>query len=171
MYNNYYGSYPGSGIGTMMWGVFAGLIWLAVLLGIAAYVLTALAYWKMGKKAGIDWAWVAWIPAGSVFVMAKMARWQNWALWPILLVAGILVAWIPVINVAYMGVIIFVMVQAGQVMESFHYSYAWMVLCFIPVVGTIIYLIILLRIAFLPNVAYHEPLARNAFGSPRVYLD
>lgn len=173
MYNNGYGPfspYP-TGLSNMMAGVFLGLFWLVILLGLAGYILTALAYWKMGKKAGIEWAWVAWIPGGSGFVIAKMARWQNWQLWPILLLAGILVSWIPVVNIAYIGVAVLVMIQAGQVMESFHYSYAWMLLSFVPVIGTVIYLVVLLRIAFLPNVRYHEPPPRNAFGSPLVYAD
>ena len=56
--------------------------------------------------------------------------------------------------------------QAVQVLESFHYSYAWLILSLVPLVGTIIYLVVLLRIALRPEVQFDAPRARTVFGSP-----
>lgn len=161
----YYGG-PSGGIFSFL----GGFLWLIIVLSVAGYVLTALAYWKMGQKAGIQWSWVAWIPGGSTFVIAKMANWQYWSLWPTLTVAGILIAWIPVLDLAYIAAPVFVLVQAGQVLESFHYSYAWLILSLIPVVGTVIFLVVLLRIAFLPDVQFHAPPKQTVFGSPLVRM-
>ena len=59
-----------------------GIVVFAVLL----YVLNGLIFMRIGRKAGVDWAWVAWIPGGAVFVVARVADWPYWALWPILVV-------------------------------------------------------------------------------------
>jgi uncharacterized membrane protein YoaK (UPF0700 family) len=97
-----------------------------------------------------------------------MANWNTWALWPIITLAGILIAWVPVLNLVYIAAPIFILVQAGQVLESFHYSYAWLILSLVPLVGTIIYLVVLLRIALRPDVQFDAPRARTVFGSPVV---
>ncbi len=169
-----YGNYGGSNgyYGGSYGGMFAflgSIIWLIIILVIASYVLTALAYWKMGKKAGVEWSWVAWIPGGATFVVAKMANWNTWALWPIITLAGVLIAWVPVLNLVYIAAPIFILVQAGQVLESFHYSYAWLILSLVPLVGTIIYLVVLLRIALRPEVQFDAPRARTVFGSPMIW--
>jgi hypothetical protein len=60
---------------------------------------------------------------------------------------------------------VFTMIQWGQVMEQFGYSYAWLMWNFLPVIGNIVFFVILLRIAFRKEVQYHESGLRTVFGS------
>ena len=165
----YYGGYGygGGPFGGMM-AFFGSVMWLIMIVGVLLYAGTAYVYWQLGKRAGVEWAWVAWIPGGTTFVVAKMANWNHWALWPILLVAGILISWIPFIGMAYMAAAIFVLVQQGQVLEGYGKSYAWLVLNFVPVIGTIAFLLMLLQLAVSPATRYRAAGARSVFGSPMV---
>ena len=201
------------------------LLLLALIIGIAAYVVEGLALFLMGRKAGISWAWVAWIPGAQNFVMAKMAKWKAWALFPtvtlvwtvVMLQYGMVLMMIaesyvnvhqsftfspkaPLPSVASMhpatvysissasttmlhGVFpmimvvipfvegiailfaVFTMIQWGQVLERFGYSYAWLMWNLLPVIGNIVFFVILLRIAFRSEVQYQASGMRTMFGS------
>ena len=201
------------------------LLLLALIIGIAVYVVEGLALFRMGKKANISWAWVAWIPGAQNFVIAKMARWKAWALFPtvtlvwavVILQFGMVLMMIaesyvniqksftfspkaPLPPVAsmhpvtvtsmnsepttmlhgvfpmIMGVMplvegiailfaVFTMIQWGQVMERFGYSYAWLMWNFLPVIGNVVFFVILLRIAFRKEVQYQAQGTRTVFGS------
>lgn len=186
---------------------------VALIFAVGSYVVNGLALFLMGRKAGISWAWVAWIPGAMNFVTAKMANWKSWALFPILTLvwAGIFVivgmilmglaAYVntqhfstlgslspmtPVYSVPpliYPGILpvimvvmsliegiailfaVFTMIQWGQVLERFGYSYAWIMWNFLPVIGSVVFFIILLRIAFRKEVQYQAPEVRTVFGS------
>ena len=198
---------------------------VALIFAIGSYVVNGIALFLMGRKAGISWAWVAWIPGAQNFVIAKMARWKAWPLFPILtLVWAVLIvpsglalmgisdsyvnvhqsitfspmaplppvasmhpvtvtsmssgpttvmhgvfpwilAVIPVIEGIAILFAVFAMIQEGQVLERFGYSYAWIMWNFLPVIGTIVFFVILLRIAFRKEVQYHESGMRTVFGS------
>ena len=192
---------------------------VAITFGIIAYVIEGLTLYRMGKKAGVTWAWVAWIPGAQNFVVARMARWKAWALFPILTlffaglifpigIGGIsfsvmssihhlshtapLVAPMhsapgafahsappivaPMLFPAFFAIMpfvegisillsVFTMVQFGQVLERFGYSYAWLMWNFLPVIGYIVFFVILFRIAFRKDVQYQDSGMRTMFGS------
>ena len=60
---------------------------------------------------------------------------------------------------------VFAMIQWGQVLERFGYSYAWIMWNFLPLIGTIVFFVILLRIAFRKKVQYQVQGTRTVFGS------
>ena len=175
---------------------------VALIFAIGSYVVNGIAIFLMGRKAGISWAWVAWIPGAQNFVIAKMARWKAWALFPILTLVGVVVSMtaqmifigigqfmsksaasplLPhptmpstvivmmismfLIEGVVMLVAVFTMIQWGQVLERFGYSYAWLMWNFLPVIGTIVFFVILLRIAFRNEVQYQVQGTRTVFGS------
>ena len=177
---------------------------IAITFGVIVYVIEGLTLFRMGKKAGVSWAWVAWIPGAQNFVVARMARWKAWALFPILtlvfaglifpvgigigdfmipfhsapgafahsappIVAPIIFPALFVIMSIGDGISIllsvFTMVQFGQVLERFGYSYAWLMWNFLPAIGTIVFLVILFRIAFRKDVQYQDSGMRTMFGS------
>ncbi|MEQ6377384.1 hypothetical protein RZN22_10095 [Bacillaceae bacterium S4-13-58] len=43
-----------------------------VILGIIGYVLTAFAVMKMAQNENIDYAWLAWIPIGNMWVLGEL---------------------------------------------------------------------------------------------------
>jgi hypothetical protein len=179
---------------------------VALIFAIGSYVVNGIALFLMGRKAGISWAWVAWIPGAQNFVIAKMARWKAWPLFPILTLVGAGIAMtaqmifigigigivqfmskssasaslphpaIPSTGIVMMiimflieGVVmlvaVFAMIQEGQVLERFGYSYAWIMWNFLPAFGTIVFFVILLRIAFRKEIQYQASGMRTVFGS------
>ena len=175
---------------------------VALIFAIGSYVMNGIAIFLLGRKAGISWAWVAWIPGAQNFVIAKMARWKAWPLFPILTLVGAGIAMtaqmifigivqfmskssasaslphpaIPSTGIVMMiimflieGVVmlvaVFAMIQEGQVLEQFGYSYAWIMWNFLPVIGTIVFFVILLRIAFRKEIQYQASGMRTVFGS------
>ncbi len=102
---------------------------------------------RLGKRAGISWAWVSWIPGGAGFVQAKIINWDLFWLFPTLSLAGVLidrihyVGWLITLVVA-----VFSMIQAGQLLGAFGRSPYLVLLNLIPIVGSIIYLVILFKI-------------------------
>ena len=177
---------------------------IAITFGVIVYVIEGLTLFRMGKKAGVSWAWVAWIPGAQNFVVARMARWKAWALFPILTLVfaglifpigiGIVDFMIPFHSVpgafahsapplvapllfpAFFAIMpfvegisvllaVFTMVQFGQVLERFGYSYAWLMWNFLPVIGYIVFFVILFRIAFRKDVQYQDSGMRTMFGS------
>lgn len=172
------------------------LLILALITGIAAYVVEGLALFRMGKKASISWTWVAWIPGAENFVMALMnfaasvSMHQSFALnsvaplppvtsmHPVTVTSinseptTVVPSVLPVIMVVMSFIegitilfAVFVMIQWGQVLERFGYSYAWLMWNFLPVVGTVVFFVILLRIAFRKEAQYQEAGVRTVFGS------
>ena len=178
------------------------IVIVALIFAIGSYVVNGLALFLMGRKAGISWAWVAWIPGAQNFVTAKMAHWRAWALFPILTLVGAgvsVTAQMIFIGIAQfmlksaaspslphtampstvivmmiimflsegvlMLVAVFAMIQGGQVLERFGYSYAWIMWNFLPLIGNIVFFVILLRIAFRKEVQYQAPGIRTVFGS------
>ena len=175
---------------------------VALIFAIGSYVVNGIAIFLLGRKAGLSWAWVAWIPGAQNFVIAKMARWKAWALFPILTLVGAGVSM--TVQMIFIGIAqfmsksaasplmphpampstvivmmiimfltegvvmlfaVFAMIQWGQVLERFGYSYAWIMWNFLPLIGTIVFFVILLRIAFRKEVQYQVQGTRTVFGS------
>lgn len=61
----------------MLFGAtFIAIYWIVV---IALYVLQAIAFFRLAKKAGRDdIAWFAWVPILSNILQLRMIRWSGW---------------------------------------------------------------------------------------------
>ncbi len=57
-----------------LWAAMAGFGIFAGLLGIAAYILTALGLYKIAQKQGEPNAWLAWIPIAQLYIIGKIIK-------------------------------------------------------------------------------------------------
>lgn len=97
-------------------GIFAalaGFFFIFAILGIVCYVLSAFALMKMAQNEDIEYAWLAWIPFGNMWVLGELITEKLKGNGGIkLLVVGVIsffVSMIPVIGplaVAVVGVVI-----------------------------------------------------------------
>lgn len=54
--------------------VFGSLMIVFIVLGIICYIIGALGLMKIGQKAGVENAWLAWIPIANMYVLGKIIR-------------------------------------------------------------------------------------------------
>ena len=52
-------------------GILSGIP--TTLMGIAAYVLTALALYTIAKRRGLNHPWLAWIPVASAWILGSLS--------------------------------------------------------------------------------------------------
>ena len=55
-----------------IWAAAAGIITVVAILGIAAYVLTALGLYKIAQNRGEENAWLAWVPIAQLYIIGKI---------------------------------------------------------------------------------------------------
>lgn len=60
--------------GFLGWGLLAAGAAFWSILGIVAYVLTALGLYKMAQKQGEPNAWLAWIPIAQLYIIGKIVK-------------------------------------------------------------------------------------------------
>lgn len=135
---------------------------ITIIVFIALYVLGGLTYMRLGKKAGVEWAWVSWLPYGMPFVTAKALNWDKWALFPILAIAAMVVGIIPFLGYLYfLFVAIFLIIQLAQFLIGYGRS-PWLLLWnLIPWVGSIVFFIIMLQTAWSNKYAFNFSVAGN----------
>ena len=83
------------------------LLLIPIIFGIITYVLSSLTLMQMASNSGIENAWLAWVPIGNLFIVAKLIKELNifgfeipnleMAL-PAIFVANILLSRIPIIG-------------------------------------------------------------------------
>ena len=76
-----------------LFATLAGLIVVAIIIGIAVYVYSALAWMTIAKKLKYDKGWLAWIPIASFFLLPILAK-KKWTWGFIFLV--------PIVNIVFM---------------------------------------------------------------------
>ena len=69
-----------------------GLLWSTLLLVVALYVYTSLAFYTIGKKLKHERPWLAWIPFANISMILELGGF-HWA-WVFLILVPIL-GWIP----------------------------------------------------------------------------
>ena len=100
----YYTTTPTTDAGTLAFlGAFAGFVFLFVVL---TYVLTSLGLMQFFKKANKP-GWAAWVPIYNYYVMVEIAGIPMYWFW--ILLASILVTWIPGVGFVTLGVSIYVL--------------------------------------------------------------
>ena len=107
-------------------------------IGVALYIYASLALMAIAKKAGYPHPGIVWIPFGSLIVTSNIAK-MHW--WPSLL---LLVTWIPYVGlISAIVFIIFSIIWMWKTFEAIKKPGWWVLLNFIPLVGTLIYLVLL----------------------------
>ncbi len=124
-------------------GVFAGILGggiliFSILFFVASYVYFSLAYMRLAQKLNTEPAWLAWIPVANVYLMSKMAK-MHW--WPVLLIAAFI---IPFINIlAYIAFMVFFFIWNWKIFEKVNRPGWWPLMLLIPVVGALIFAVLL----------------------------
>ncbi len=128
----------------------ASVIWVIMLV---VYVISIYPYYRLGLKAGISWSWVAFIPYGSVFITAKIVDWPLWWIWPVLLllasvfhVIGGLIA---------LALLIVYLVMLALMLDRFRAGWGWIFINLIPIIGSVIFFIVLYVVALGSQYTYH----------------
>jgi len=94
--------------GLLGWGLFAAGAAFWSILGIVAYVLTALGLYKMAQKQGEPNAWLAWIPIAQLYIIGKIVKEVKLGtmviprmdlVLPLGALAIAVLSWVPAINV------------------------------------------------------------------------
>lgn len=106
-----------------MWLLMRTLFSMPTLMGIAAYVLTALALYTVAKRRGLKNPWLAWIPVADSYLLGSLSdqyryvvNGENKSKRKILLVLRILIA---VMSTALFAVLIAMCIQAfGGIMRG-----------------------------------------------------
>lgn len=131
---------------------------------IIAYVISGLTYSKLAKKAGLPNPWLAWIPLGNVYLILQMTKLPIW-----------LIA-VPVANVLFVNsmgfedptqlLVVFIyfvvtIIWDNKLLEAFGENKSLAFLHLVPGIGSLIVLIIIMKMAFGSNQylwGVHSPL-------------
>jgi hypothetical protein len=106
---------------------------------IAMYILSALAYYKLFKKARVPHAWLAWIPIGYMWPFMWTIKKSAWNLLWLL---------VPIAN------IVFYIIWIVKFYKAFGMSPHWLWLMLIPGLGSFILFIQILYMGFSRHVQY-----------------
>lgn len=120
-------------------GLGIGIFILILLLLIGLYVYTSWAFMSIAKKAGYDKPGLAWIPfLGPTIVSNRIAK-MHW--WPFLLLIGYLIPFISII--AAIAFAVFSYIWLWKTFEAVDRPGWWPLLGLIPIIGGIIFIILL----------------------------
>ena len=120
------------------------LFFLIIMIGI--YIYTSLAFMKIGKKTQDEKSWLAWIPIiGKPLLTSRIAK-MSW--WPVLLLLGYFFSYIPnfgvYISFAFLITFsIFSFIWIWKTFEAVGKPGWWVLLILVPILGWIIYYILL----------------------------
>lgn len=129
------------------------LICIGFAVALSFYIINSLAYWKIGKRSDIGWSWMAWFPLGFLFIQAKASKWDHWWLIPVLyLCSGFLAMKVPIVGFLIPPVtLVLLIIQMVHVMKGLGKDPLLLLLTLIPLIGSIIFMIILYNAAFSSN--------------------
>jgi len=120
-------------------GVIMAFLILFLIIGIAVYIYSALAFMAIAKKTRTEPAGIAWIPlVGPAIISSRIAQ-MHW--WPILLLIGFLIPFVGMLFV--LAYSIFSIIWMWKTFEAVNRPGWWAILVIIPLVGWIIFLILL----------------------------
>lgn len=117
----------------------AGLLVFGFLILIGVYIYTSFAFMKIGQKAKLQTPELAWIPGVGPLILAYQSSKMHW--WPWLLLIGFI---IPVLGFfAMIAFAVFGYIWMWKLFENINKPGWWPLLALIPIVGGIIYLILI----------------------------
>ncbi len=125
------------------------LIYLAILLSPIIY--TSFAFMSLAKKTGTEKPWLAFIPIAKIYLVSKIAQMSSWPMLLLLIIVPsfflIYFPWAaPLTLVALIsGLIffIFTLIWEWKVFERVGCPGWWVLTFFIPIVGPIVYFVLL----------------------------
>ena len=100
-----------------------GILIIAVLIGLAAYVYIALAVQTIAEKTNTENPWLAWIPIANLILLLNIAKKPIW--------------WIVLFLIPLVNIIIIIMIWMG-VAEARNKPSWWGVLMIVPLVSLIV---------------------------------
>ena len=113
----------------------AGMLVLALLIGIALYIYMSFAFMAIGRKAKLKSPGLAWIPGIGPALIAFQSSKMHW--WPWLLIIGM---FIPFLNIVCSILFaIFVVIWEWKMFEVLKRPGWWALLCLIPVVNLVLF--------------------------------
>ncbi|VVB83494.1 Uncharacterised protein [uncultured archaeon] len=119
--------------------LFIGLFFFILTLAVAVYVYTSLAMMAIAKKAKHRHPGLVWIPVvGQYLVTSQIAK-MPW--WPILLLFGIFIPFIGGLSAIVLCV--FSTIWMWKTFEAVKKPGWWALLNFIPLIGTLVFLVLL----------------------------
>lgn len=125
------------GISKIIALMFAFMMFFAVI-GIGVYVYSSLAYMKLAQRLNVKNGYLAWIPIANIYLITQLAG-MKW--WPMLLAIGLV---IPIINVfAAIALAVFSVIWHWKIFERMGKPGWWVLLLLIPIVGQIVFLVLL----------------------------
>ena len=127
-----------------MLAVFGAIIGVLLLFGVIVYVYMALTLMAVAKRLKDPQPWLAWIPVANLVLIARLAK-MHW--WPVLLLATVLISWIPVVGqviylIAIIVLSVFTIIWQWKVCEARGKPGWWVLLTFIPIIGMVWYFIL-----------------------------
>ena len=127
-----------SSYSSLLFWIFPFLTFLLILV-VLLFVYTNFAMMAIAKKANYPHPGLVWIPLiGPLLVTSQIAK-MPW--WPILLLLG---TWIPIAGFGFsIAFLIFSFIWLWKTFEAVSKPGWWVLLSLIPLIGTIIYLILL----------------------------
>ena len=113
------------------------IVFLLILVGI--YVYISFAYMAIAKKASAEHAGIVWIPViGPALLSARIAK-MHW--WPIFLPLGVFIPFLNIICITLL--VVFFFIWTWKTFEAIEKPGWWVLLSLIPIVGNIIFLVLL----------------------------
>jgi hypothetical protein len=126
----------GGGLVALILGAIAVFLVIFALL----WIYMSFAFTAIGKKAGLSSPGLAWIPGIGPVITAFRASKMHW--WPWLLLLGILISWIPLVNIIYiLAMIVFgvySIIWNWKMFEAIGKPGWWAILYLIPIVNLVI---------------------------------
>lgn len=108
-------------------------------LWLGLYILQAFAWYRMGGKAGIGYAWISFIPILQIFVWLGIIRRSPWnALWLLL----------PIVN------IVFSIIWYVRLLRAFGQNPWWLLLLIVPGINGLFLIVIECYMGFSGDVTY-----------------
>ncbi len=130
-------------LGTGVIALIMSMIVVVIILWIAIYVYTSLAYMKIGKKTNLSSPGLAWIPGiGPLIIAFETSHMSDW---PWLLILGFFTGFIH-IYLAYIFMIafgVFALIWEWKMFEAVKKPGWWALLRIIPFVGILVHLILI----------------------------
>jgi hypothetical protein len=118
----------------------AGMLVLAIIIGVVVYVYTSLAFQTIAKKLGYKYPWLAWIPFANYAMILELGEF-HWAL--------IFLALIPILG--WLAVSVLIIISLWRIFEKRKYP-GWLslmpILAIIPIVNIFVGIGYLVLIGF-----------------------
>lgn len=115
-------------------GFMMAFLFIFLIITLGGYIYFSLTLMRVAQRLKKGPAWLAWIPVGNLYLMAKMAK-MHW--WPLLLCFGIFIPYIG--SVASIVLTIFSLIWIWKICEARKRPGWWALLTIIPIFGWFIW--------------------------------